>query len=160
MGLESNLSNSRNLADIAYESRLYFLRTGPMDADPMLLQLKNGTVDLRTNSIRQSSPKDDLTKCSNVYVPDYARGGVDSREPESASGDRKKAYDFLWSISRPGDDGRPHQYDHSRAIGDQNKEDFKYFLLLLSRLLEGNPLMRAVFFFSLREGGNRRGRSR
>ena len=156
LDLESNLSNSRSLADIAYESRPYFLRTGPMDADPMLLQLKNGTVDLRTNSIRQSSPKDYLTKCSNVYVPDYAKGGVDSREPESASGDRKTAYDFLWSIFRPDADGKPHQYDHSNAIGDQNKENFKYFLLLLARLLEGNPLMRTIFFFSPRGRNSKR----
>ena len=62
LDLESNLSNSRNLADIAYESMPYFLRTGPTDADPMLLQLEDGTVDIRTNSIRQSSPKDYLTK--------------------------------------------------------------------------------------------------
>ena len=154
--LESSLSNSRSLSDIAYESRPYFLRRGPMDEDPMLLQLKNGTLDLRTNSIRQSCPKDYLTKCSNVYVPDYAKDGRNSSEPESASTYRKMAYDFLWSIFRPGPDGKPHPYDHSSVLGNQDEENFRFFLLLLARLLEGRPLKRAVFFFSPRGRNSKR----
>ena len=132
------------LFDIAYESRPYFIRRGPMDADPMLPQSGNGALDLRTNSIRQRCPEDYLTKCSNIYGPDYAKDGGNSAEPESASDDRKKAYGFLWSTFCPGPDGKPRPYDHSGAIGNQDGENFR-LPLLLARLLEGRPLNRTIF---------------
>ena len=77
------------------------------------------------------------------------RMGGNSAEPESASGDRKKAYDFLWPIFCPGPDGKPHPYDQSSAIKNQDGWNFRSFLLL-ARLLEGRPLKRTIFFFSPR----------
>ena len=73
--LEKSISNARRLSHILHEARPYFLRDGPMDSDPMLLQLANATLDLRADAKRNSRPGDYLTKCSAVVVSDHVLGG-------------------------------------------------------------------------------------
>lgn len=47
------------------------VNTAMLDADPMLLCCKNGTIDLRTGKLREFSPNDMITKMCNVeYDPD------------------------------------------------------------------------------------------
>ena len=63
------LSSAENMAELVREIRPYFLRNEPMGAIPMLLQLDNARLDLKTNRIRTSFPADYLTKMSNVVAP-------------------------------------------------------------------------------------------
>ena len=50
--LEITLSNAYQLHELMREERLYFIRRGPMDSNPMLLQLANATVETQTNTTR------------------------------------------------------------------------------------------------------------
>lgn len=156
LDLELSLSSARHISELLYEARPYFLRTLPMDSDPMLLQLQNATVDLRTNTIRESRPGDYLTRASSISVPDYAMEGSSIDEPPDAVSNREWAYNFIWSIFQPGIDGAPHPYDKYDELGDQNAANFRYFLLFLARILEGRPLKRCFFFFSPRGRNSKR----
>ena len=154
--LELTLSSARHMRDLIHEIRPYFLRTEPMDANPMLLQLANATLDLRSNTIRRSAPGDYLTKMSTVVVPEYAKAGINVEEPAEARTNREWAYSFLWSIFRPCPSGKPHPYDHESILGPQDDSNFEFFLQLLARLLEGKPLKRTVYFFSPRGRNSKR----
>ena len=105
--LEIALSSAKHLHEIVHEARLYFIRREPMDSNPMLLQLANATLDLETNTIRQSNPGDYLTKMSTISVPEYAMGGSCTDEPEEARRNRDWAYSFYGPFSpRPSTGGR------------------------------------------------------
>ena len=104
LDLEKNLPNARRIPDLLREARPYSLRADPMDSDPILLQIRNATVDLMANTISGSRPGCYLAKCADVVAPDYARGGGDSSDPESASDRRDWAYKCMWSLFCPGAD--------------------------------------------------------
>ena len=154
--LEIALSNAKQLQELIREARLYFVHNGPMDSNPMLLQLSNATVDLETNTIRRSRPGDYLSKISTVSVPEYALEGSNTDEPDDARSNREWAYAFLWSIFAPTVGMEPHRYDYHHIVGRQDEENFTFFLQLIARLLEGRPLKRAVYFFSPRGRNSKR----
>ena len=149
--LEEELSDSDRVSKLAQNARPYFARTMDMDGNPMLLQLQNATVNLATNTIQTSRPSDFISKISTITVPEYALPGTDNpTEPPSAREDREWVWGFLWSIFKPGGDGKAHPLDNFGKLGSQDERNFFFFMCLLARLLEGRPLERTVFLYSPR----------
>lgn len=60
-----------------YYTRRARISTGlsHMGSDSMRLHLRNAAVDLRTNTIRGSTPGGYIDKCAVFVVTDYAKGG-------------------------------------------------------------------------------------
>ena len=145
-GLELTLSSAKHMAEIVREIRPYFLRIEPMGANPMLLQIANATIDLKTNRIRKSCTGDYLTKMPNVVAQDYAMEGSDSGEPIIERSHRERAYSFLWSIFQPCSIGVGRSYDFAEQIGVVGSVNFEFFPQLIARLLEGRPLRRTIYF--------------
>ena len=56
--LEVGISSATKASEIIFEMRPYFLRTRRMGENPYILKLQNATVDLKTNTIRHTSPTD------------------------------------------------------------------------------------------------------
>ena len=55
----------------------------------------------------------------------------------------------MWSIfDRKG--GPHHPDDAFEELGDRDEVNFKYFMMLMARLLEGRPIKKCVFPYSLR----------
>ena len=106
-----------------------------MDGGPFLLHLQNGTVDIRTNTIRPSSPLDYVKKVSNVVVPEYVFNV--SREPASAAVGRYWVYNILWSIYAPCRRGEPHVLDWRGAVAGKISRNFEYFPSYMARILDG-----------------------
>ena len=146
--LESDISDALKIQILARNSRHFFSRAAPMDGDPYLLQLQNATVDLRTNTIRSSSPFDYVTKVSDVVVPEYVLNG--DPEPGEAAAERAWVYNLIWSIYAPGRHGAPHFLDWWDILGGQNSRNFEYFMAYMARILEGRPLKRTAFLYSPR----------
>lgn len=65
-GISSMLNLARSLPSIV-------VRAEALDADPLLLNVKNGVIDLRTGEFRQRKPGDLLTKHANVEYDPRAR---------------------------------------------------------------------------------------
>ena len=157
LDLEIAISSASKCVSMAEDCRPYFLSRARMDANPMLLQLQNGTVDLETNTIRGSRPQDFTSKISRVRIPDYATPGRNrSPEPPCAKEHRNWILDFIWSIFRPGPDLQPHNLDEYARLGSQDSQNCYFFLCVLARLLEGRPVKRSIFLFSPRGRNSKR----
>ena len=78
-------------------------------------------------------------------MPDYVLNG--DPEPGEAAGDRSWVYNLIWSIYAPGRQGATHSLGWRDIIGDQNSQNFEYFLAYMARILEGRPLKRTAFLF-------------
>ena len=149
--LEVAVSSASKCIQLAADLRPYFLTEAEMDSDPMVLQLQNATVDLRSNTIRDSRPGDWTSKISQVRVPEYALPGAkDTTEPPEEKLERERATDFIWSVFRPDPSGKSHHLDAAGALGPQDRQNAYFLLCLLARLLEGRPLRRTVFLYSPR----------
>jgi putative DNA primase/helicase len=61
----------RNMVSLAQSDPRLVINTDKLDADPLLLNVKNGTLDLRTGTLRPACREDFITKMAEVdYVPD------------------------------------------------------------------------------------------
>ena len=116
-----------------------------------IAQLRNATVDIRTNTIWSSSPFDYVTKVSDVVVPEYVLSG--DPEPGEAAADRAWVYNLIWSIYAPCRHGAPRGLDRRDITGGQNCRNFGYFVAYMARIREGRPLKRTSFLYSP-GGGN------
>ena len=136
--LEVSISSAGKCIQMASDLTPYFLAEAEVDSDPMSLQLQNATVDLRTNTIRDSRPGDWASKISQIRVPDYALPGAkDSEEPPEEKVERERATNFIWSIFRPDPSGKSHSLDASDVLGPQDRQNAYFSRCLLARLLEG-----------------------
>ena len=111
------------------------------DVNPDIFQLQNSVVDLKRNSIRQGSPEDMTSRASPVMIPEgwMQDPTVVAAESQQA---RAIAWDVCWSIFKR--DGPHHPLDCFEQLGEQDVDNFKYFQVVLARLLEGRPLCKFI----------------
>ena len=138
---------------IVRECTIFFSNEQVYDQQPLIFQLHNCVLDLRTNTFRKGNPSDLTSRRSPIIVPDaWLRDPslIDIQSEEN----RHRAWDILWSIFCR--DGDQHPLDQADILGDQDENNFLYFMRLQARMLEGKPLAKCVLLHSPR-GRNSKG---
>ena len=157
---EKALLKRENTEKIIREASIYFLQQAVFDAEPYIFQLENCVLDLHTNTFRRGIPSDMARMASPITVPETWLVNPGLIETEGAPM-RRRAWDIVWSMfSREDKDGvyGPHHPDDAiNELGDQDIANFNFCMKLLARMLEGRPLKKCVFPYSLR-GRNSKGR--
>ena len=103
------------------ECTIFFSTEQVYDQQPLIFQLSNCVLDLRTNTFRKGGPSDLTSRRSPIVVPD-----VWLRDPSlmdsQPEGIRQRAWDILWFIF--GRDGDQHPLDQADILGDQDEANF------------------------------------
>ena len=136
--LEVAVSPAAKCIQLAADLMPYFLTEAEMDSDPMALQLRNATSDLRNNTIRGSIPGDWASEISQVRAHGYALPRAkDTEEHPEEKLERGRATNFIWSVLRPDPSGISRNLDASDVLGPKDRQNAYFCLFLLARLLEG-----------------------
>ena len=135
------------------EAAVFFDREACFDADPMLFQCQNCILNLRTHTFQRSQPSDMCRRSSPITIPEKWLRDPTLIDAESVQL-RKDAWATMWSLFQR--EGAHHPDDHYEELGDQDVQNFNFFMKIQARQLEGNPLAKLVMLHSIR-GRNGKG---